>query len=567
MPDAGPLLVTSALNPALAFQAGLASASQLAIFADSNTSVLSGSAAINWGDGQTETTQILGANGTFSLFTGHNYSADGSFSITITFTDADGYATTSGMAVVSPAVVTPTFPNFFYPNFTVGQAGTYTFTASGAPLSSLSEAGPLPGGLTFTDNGSGKATLAGTPVAGSSGTYYFYLTAANGGSMSTTQSYVLTVNAASSSSSLTLQPITDQWNATGDNVVLHLDASTTAAAPNNAISYMAIGLPPGVSSDGAGQLSGQIAAGDSGAYAVTVWAYTSQATVSQSFTWSVVAPAPSMTVHEMEFPAYVGETYSGAIATFHDANSGSPGDYTAQINWGDQGNNNQPTVTQGQLTQTPDGGPFLVSGVYTYSQAGQYPVSVTVTKIATGDQASTTFVNVAYYGEVSTVIKTYFNYNSSVWKSGNAGFDNAIKLSIQNNINVYDNDNNRPIRGGFIMPGNSITTSGIVDSSAITNGEKDTRQALAAIGFTDISFNYKAQIFYEVLDTTTGRVNVTVRMAVDVTATDNMNKTGTARSYLRGWPSFQYTSPKFEGATLRNVRAPNVNSPNLYEFK
>ena len=44
----------------------------------------------------------------------------------------------------------------------------------------LSETGSLPSGVTFTDNGNGTATLAGTPAVGSGGTFSLSLTANNG---------------------------------------------------------------------------------------------------------------------------------------------------------------------------------------------------------------------------------------------------------------------------------------------------------------------------------------------------------------------------------------------------
>ena len=47
--------------------------------------------------------------------------------------------------------------------------------------------------MTFTDNGDGTATLAGTPAAGTGGTYALTFTADNGGPTPATQSFTLTV--------------------------------------------------------------------------------------------------------------------------------------------------------------------------------------------------------------------------------------------------------------------------------------------------------------------------------------------------------------------------------------
>ena len=44
-------------------------------------------------------------------------------------------------------------------------------TTTGTPTPALSESGTLPSGVSFVDNGNGTATLAGTPAAGTQGTY------------------------------------------------------------------------------------------------------------------------------------------------------------------------------------------------------------------------------------------------------------------------------------------------------------------------------------------------------------------------------------------------------------
>ncbi len=54
----------------------------------------------------------------------------------------------------------------------------------------------LPSGVTFVDNLNGTATLAGTPAAGTGGTYALTITAANGVTPDATQTFTLTVTAA-----------------------------------------------------------------------------------------------------------------------------------------------------------------------------------------------------------------------------------------------------------------------------------------------------------------------------------------------------------------------------------
>jgi N-acetylneuraminic acid mutarotase len=83
--------------------------------------------------------------------------------------------------------------------FTVGVAGTFTVTATGAPMPTLSESGALPSGVTFT---AATGKLAGTPVAGTSGTYAITFTAHNGVGADATQNFTLTVNKAPTSSTV-----------------------------------------------------------------------------------------------------------------------------------------------------------------------------------------------------------------------------------------------------------------------------------------------------------------------------------------------------------------------------
>ena len=48
---------------------------------------------------------------------------------------------------------------------TVGTAFSFTVTTTGYPVPTLTEAGALPAGVTFVNNGNGTATIAGTPTA------------------------------------------------------------------------------------------------------------------------------------------------------------------------------------------------------------------------------------------------------------------------------------------------------------------------------------------------------------------------------------------------------------------
>ena len=94
----------------------------------------------------------------------------------------------NGLAITSAANATAT----------AGQPFSFEVTTAGSPAPSLTETGTLPSGVTFTDNGDGTATLAGTPAPGQQGTYPITITAQNGPASSVTQSFLLTVNASPS---------------------------------------------------------------------------------------------------------------------------------------------------------------------------------------------------------------------------------------------------------------------------------------------------------------------------------------------------------------------------------
>jgi len=103
---------------------------------------------------------------------------------------------------VPPAITSPNNVTF-----SVGSPGTFTVTTTGVPSPALTETGALPNGVTFTDNGNGTATLAGTPAAGSGGTYTltFHATNASG---TATQTFTLTVRSSADLSVVKTGPAT-----------------------------------------------------------------------------------------------------------------------------------------------------------------------------------------------------------------------------------------------------------------------------------------------------------------------------------------------------------------------
>lgn len=131
---------------------------------------------------------------------------------TLTVAEVDGgarfravFGNTLGTAETTAATLTlvtaPTITSAASAPFTVGAAGTFDVTTTGAPTLTL--AGALPSGLEFTDDGDGTGTLAGTPAAGSVGSYPVTVTATNGAG-SVTQALSVEVGAAATTTTLTV---------------------------------------------------------------------------------------------------------------------------------------------------------------------------------------------------------------------------------------------------------------------------------------------------------------------------------------------------------------------------
>lgn len=88
----------------------------------------------------------------------------------------------------------PTITSANHATFHVGLHSTFQVTTTGDPIPAISDGGAvLPAGVTFHDNGNLTASLAGTPAAGTAGTYPFTITANNGVGNPATQAFTLTV--------------------------------------------------------------------------------------------------------------------------------------------------------------------------------------------------------------------------------------------------------------------------------------------------------------------------------------------------------------------------------------
>jgi len=134
-------------------------------------------------------------NGTATLTGTPPVGAGGSYPFTVLADN--GFSPSDSQAFTLNVDESPTITSADSATFTVGAASSFAVTTSaGFPVATtVTESGILPGGITFTANGSGGATLSGTPAAGTGGSYPITISAsATGGSTSArTQSFTLTV--------------------------------------------------------------------------------------------------------------------------------------------------------------------------------------------------------------------------------------------------------------------------------------------------------------------------------------------------------------------------------------
>jgi large repetitive protein len=209
----------------------------------------------------------------------------------LTITAANGGLPDATQSLALTVNQAPAIVSFSLADFTTGTAGTFTVETAGFPTSALSETGALPSGVTFLDNLNGTATIAGTPAAGTGGTYTLTITAANGVLPDAIQSFEVMVNQA---------PAFTSPDATAFVVGIARTFTVTTTGFTPATLLVSGALPSGVTffnnGDGTATLSGTPAVGSAGTYPLTINAANGAGQVNQNFTLTVAAgQAPAIT--------------------------------------------------------------------------------------------------------------------------------------------------------------------------------------------------------------------------------------------------------------------------------
>ena len=191
-----------------------------------------------------------------------------------------------GIYLAAPAAAVLRFTSAATTTFTTGQANTFTITTAGAPPgTAITLTGALPPDVTFTDHGNGTATLAGTPPAGSVGTYALTFSATKGVGAPITQDFTLKVEGPAA--------FTSAATATFPIAAASTFTVTTTGFPAPTITHTGA-LPAGVTfadqGDGTATLAGTPGPGTGGAYPLTLTASnTIGPAATQAFTLTVSA--------------------------------------------------------------------------------------------------------------------------------------------------------------------------------------------------------------------------------------------------------------------------------------
>ena len=289
-------------------------------------------------------------------------------------------ATLDSGARVAPLDIlyAPSFTSAASATSVVGDPTSITVAVDSYRTSSISLAGALPNGLTFTDNGNNTATIAGTALPGTGGMRTLTLTAAN------------TVGTATQSFSLRVEQrpqITSVNAATFETGTAGSFTLSSTGWPTPTVTLTGA-LPDGVSFSG-GTLSGTPAEGTGGQYPLTVTAadgVTPAAT--QALTLTVLEdveitlqPAP-VTAHAgtpvafttaaigYPIPTVQWQVSSDNGETFTDlaGATSSAFSFTAQLT--ERGNLYRAVYTAGADTATTDAGRLTVGTAPAFSSVG-----------------------------------------------------------------------------------------------------------------------------------------------------------------------------------------------------
>ncbi len=327
---------------------------------------------------------------------------------------------TFGLTVIQAPAITSAAST----TFTVGAAGSFAVTSSANPASALSETGALPSGVTFTDNGNGSATLAGTPDPTTGGVYQITINATNGNLPDAHQSFTLTIDEASSITSVAATTFTVGSAGSFDVTTIgYPDPALTRTGP----------LPSGVTfvdnGDGTATLSGTPAALTGGSYPFSITASNGVGSdAHQSFTLTV-HQAPAITSAAMT-TFVVGHAGSFTVTTTGNPTSGvsRTGGLPSGVTYTDNGN-----------------GTATIAGTPATGTAGDYPLALTASNGVNPDAHQAFTLRVGQPATISSASSAVFIVgHSNTFTITTTGFPSpaiSVTPAMPAGVTFHDNHN------------------------------------------------------------------------------------------------------------------------------
>jgi hypothetical protein len=444
---------------------------------------------------------------------------------------------------IAPASTAPSITSSNSATFTEGHSGSFTVTTSGNPTPSLSESGPLPGGVTFTDNGNGTGTLAGTPTVGSNGTYPITIGASNGTSPNASQSFTLHVTSAPAITS-----------AASTTFVQGSDGTFTVTSTGNPTAALSESgtLPSGVSfvnnGNGTGTLSGTPAPGTGGTYPVTLTASNGVSpAANQSFTVTVDAP-PTITSSD-------SATFTeGAAGSFTVTTSGNP---TASLS--------ETGDLPGGVTFTDNGnGTGTLAGTPTVGSNGTYPITIGASNGVSPNANQSFTLQVSSAPAITSTASTTFVQGSdgtfTVTSTGNPTAALSESGTLPSGVSFVDNGDGTGTLSGTPAPGTggtypvTLTASNGVSPAANESFTLtvDASPTITSSGSTD--FAELAHSSFTV--TTTGNPTASLSESGDLPSGVSFTDNGNGTASLAGTPD-----PGTAGTYPITITATNGVSP------
>ncbi|MFZ3264080.1 MAG: putative Ig domain-containing protein [Terriglobales bacterium] len=492
-------------------------------------------------------------NGTGTL--GGTPTASGVFNIGFTASNTAGSPSTQAFTLTVNQA--PAITSAGNTTFTAGASNSFTVTTAGYPVSSLSEAGALPNGVTFTDNHNGTGTLSGNPSAG--GVYSISFTASNGIGSNAVQSFTLTVNQAPA--------ITSANNTT---LTVGTAGSFTVSAtgyPTPSLSETGA-LPSGVSfvdnHNGTATLSGTPSAG--GLFSITFTAQNGVGSpATQTFTLTVNQAAAITSASNKTFVTGTSGSFTVTTMGYPVASLSETGSLPSGITFVD--NHNGTGTLSGAAT---------AGGIYSISFAAQNGIGSPATQPFTLTVNQAPAITSANSTTFTTGASSSFTMSTTGYPTPSLSETGALPSGVTfvDNHNGTATLSGTPTANGVFSL--SITASNGIGSNAVQSFTLTVNQAPAITSSNNTTFTVGTAGSFPVSTTgyPTPSLSETGALPSGVTFVDNHNGTGT----LSGTPSangvFSLSitasngigSPATQAFTLTVNQAPAITSANNTTF-